>query len=140
MVEENSPVCRPSEQVQPEISAFHRERSENLHRQCTEAYPSLPPTICLRRLRRLEPRPAFRPDCAEHTCQYLLVLYNRAYAGCEFTRKTRETMLEQPDFQFASGKCHPIPDSPRVTRLREVGRNGTRLSIGSNQQHSSFDL
>jgi hypothetical protein len=36
MIQEDSPICHTSEQVESEISAFRRERSENLHR-----YPTL---------------------------------------------------------------------------------------------------
>ena len=31
VVQEDSPICHTSEQIQSEISAFHRERGENLH-------------------------------------------------------------------------------------------------------------
>jgi len=44
-----------------------------------------------------------------------------------------------PNFQFASGKCQPVHESRRATRLREAGLDGTRLSIGSNQQHSALN-
>jgi hypothetical protein len=44
-----------------------------------------------------------------------------------------------PNFQFASGKCQPVHESRRATRLREAGLDRTRLSIGSNQQHSALN-
>src|SRR5205814_9651202 len=62
MVQEDSPICHTSEQVESEISAFRRERRENLHRQCTEAATRgissadyLPGQRSCRRLRHLEP-------------------------------------------------------------------------------------
>ena len=64
MVQEDSPICHTSEQVESEISAFRRERSENFHRYCTEAVTrGISSTDCspaqrTSRLRRLEPAPS----------------------------------------------------------------------------------